>query len=259
MQPFHQGKSPKTQIVSHWQSGHFWIHFYILCHLALFFLPSPCCCCSAAVPGQVLVWLFLPKCFRELRCPVNQMGSSRLLDVIWVCSAHQTRVRMCPWQLWPLVHGREPQGLLSASTFSEVTWTPKGRQGYMCPFLWVYNSLNQGVTEKEGGRAWSLKVPLCTAGNSLGVTLHSSPGCRCFQHLPRMLRKICWVWDPGQPQLLSSGLSCGLSLWVKDGAGCLHSGVQGQSPPKMQPHPWQSTAPLRKHEQPSRKWHFKKL
>lgn len=33
----------------------------------------------------------------------------------------------------------------------------------------------QGVTGKEGSRAWSLKVPLGTAGSSLGVALPNSP------------------------------------------------------------------------------------
>lgn len=54
----------------------------------------------------------------------------------------------------------------------------------------------QGMTEKEGSRAWSLKVPLCSAGNRLGVALPNSPVQQAL-----MLREICWVCAAAIPSL----------------------------------------------------------
>lgn len=154
------------------------------------------------------------------------------------------------------------------------------RQGScMCPFVCVYIIRYQGVNEKEGRKTRYLKMLLRTAGTKLPGSgfarltcvrsVYGRPCCsgKPTGFMPQQSRRVwasCGVRarDPRQTQVLSSGLSCGLYLQVEDGAGSLKRSLWScarTDTPEMQTLPWLSTAPVRMHEQPSRKQHFKKL
>lgn len=140
----YQSKSPKTQIASHWKSGHFRIQFCIHgpCYLPLVFavhllLPQGGCWCDYLFSCVLGSWgesdgkLWTAGCgldALQILCPSVFCTSELCQDVLLAA------VAPCPWPGAP--------GLLSAEAFSKVMWTPEGRQGsYMCPFLWVCNSL----------------------------------------------------------------------------------------------------------------------
>lgn len=155
----HQGKSPETQIVSHWKLGHFRIHFCIHgpCHLPVVFalplLLSQCCCAGAGADLVVSSCVFQGvevillirwealDCWTWFGCGADPVS----LHVL-----HIRPVSGCaPGSCGTLSMAKSPRGSCQQQHFQKLHEHLKANRDSKCAHFWVYNSLSRSDWERE--------------------------------------------------------------------------------------------------------------